>query len=232
MLTICFCVDVYEHKVKNGDSSLSFLRTEGAIFVLGSGTRLLLYSYMDTTTNTEYLEGIANNDFAILQQIYKHSLPEVIRYIKKNSGTVEDAKDVFQEGILAIFKKVGEDRLVLTTPFHAFLFMVCKRIWLKKLKRNGNKEVPFEGNWEFSFEEDFEEAMLKSQKWALFNQKFAELTIECQQVLKMLFNKNSSLEIADKMGYTEDYAKRKKYKCKLSLTNLIKKDSTYKKLIE
>lgn len=187
---------------------------------------------MDKTTNTEYLEGIANNDFAILQQIYKDSLPEVIRYIKRNSGTIDDAKDVFQEGILAIFKKVRGDRLVLTTPFHAFLFMVCKRLWLKKLKRKDNKEVPFEGNWEFSFEENFEEAMLKSQKWALFNQKFAQLTVECQQVLKMLFNRNSSREIAEIMGYTEDYAKRKKYKCKLSLANLIKKDSAYKKLIE
>lgn len=232
MLTICFCADVYPGKVINDVSSLSFLRTEGAIFVLGPGTRLLLYSYMDTTTNTEYLTGIANNDFAILQQIYKHSLPEVIRYIKRNSGTLDDAKDVFQEGILAIFKKVKEDRLALTTPFHAFLFMVCKRIWLKKLKRKGHKEVPFEEKWEFSFEENFEEAMLKSQKWALFNQKFAELTMECQQVLKMLFNKNSSREIAEKMGYTEDYAKRKKYKCKLSLADSIKKDSTYKKLIE
>lgn len=187
---------------------------------------------MDTTTNTEYLRGIANNDFSVLQKIYEQSLPEVIRYVKKNSGTLDDAKDVFQEGIMVIFKKVKEDRLVLTTSFHAFLFMVCKRIWLKKLKRKGYKEVPFEEDWEFSIEEDLEETFLHSQKWALFNRKFAALTAECQQVLKMLFNGISSKEIAEKMGYTEDYAKRKKYKCKLSLADLIKKDSTYKKLIE
>ena len=87
---------------------------------------------MGTITNKEYLSGIANNDFSLLQKVYEQSLPEVIRYVKKNSGTLDDAKDVFQEGIMVIFKKVKEDRLVLTTSFHAFLFMVCKRIWLKK----------------------------------------------------------------------------------------------------
>ncbi len=187
---------------------------------------------METITNKEYLSGIANNDFSLLQRIYEQSLPEVIRYVKKNSGTLDDAKDVFQEGIMVIFKKVKEDRLVLTTSFHAFLFMVCKRIWLKKLKRKGHKEVPFEEKWEFSFEEDFDEEFLRAQKWALFNQKFARLTAECQKVLKMLFNGNSSKEIAEMMGYTEDYAKRKKYKCKLSLADSIKKDLTYKSLID
>lgn len=187
---------------------------------------------MGTITNKEYLRGIANNDFSLLQKVYEQSLPEIIRYVKKNSGTLDDAKDVFQEGIMVIFKKVKEDRLVLTTSFHAFLFMVCKRIWLKKLKRKGHKEVPFEEKWEFSFEEDFDEEFLSAQKWALFNQKFAQLTAECQKVLKMLFNGDSSKEIAGIMGYTEDYAKRKKYKCKLSLTDLIKKDLTYKSLID
>lgn len=87
---------------------------------------------MCTITNKEYLSGIANNDFSLLQKVYEQSLPEVIRYVKKNSGTLDDAKDVFQEGIMVIFKKVKEDRLVLTTSFHVFLFMVCKRIWFKK----------------------------------------------------------------------------------------------------
>ena len=127
---LCFCMDVYQDYATNDGASASFLRIEGVIFVVGLLNRILLYSDMETITNKEYLSGIVNNDFSLLQRIYEQSLPEVIRYVKKNSGTLDDAKDVFQEGIMVIFKKVKEDRLVLTTSFHAFLFMVCKRIWL------------------------------------------------------------------------------------------------------
>lgn len=189
---------------------------------------------MNTTStdkNTIYIDGIIENDFAVLQKIYEESLPEVIKYVKRNSGTRDDAKDVFQEGIMVLFKKAKENSLTLTTSFHNFLFMVCKRIWLKKLTKKGKKEVPFEEEWEFSFEEAFEEEFLTSKKWKLFHQKFQQLAEECQKVLKMWFNKKSSKEIAQEMGYTEDYAKRKKYKCKTGLTELIKKDASYKDLV-
>lgn len=185
---------------------------------------------MNTTINTDYLRGIAQNDFSVLQKIYKESLPEVIKYVKRNSGNLDDAKDVFQEGILVIFKKVQNDDLELTTSFHIFLFSVCKRIWLKKLKKRGKKEVSFEAIEEYSFEENFEEGFLKTRKWALFNKKLQQLSEECRKVLKMMFNGSSGKEIANTLGYTEEYAKRKKYKCKQSLAKLIKEDPEYKNL--
>ncbi len=187
---------------------------------------------MNTITESDYLKGIKENDFLILEKIYKTSLPEVVKYIKRNSGTLDDAKDVFQEGILIIYNKVMQDKLVLTTSFHVFLFSVCKRIWLKKLKKKSNKEVTLESDWEFGYEEQYEERFLKTQKWALFNQKFQELTEECRKVLKLLFNGFSGKEIAETMGYTEEYAKRKKYKCKLSLAERIRKDRLYQNLTE
>lgn len=186
---------------------------------------------MNPIINSEYLRGIAENDFAILQKIYEESLPEVINHVKKNSGTIDDAKDVFQEGILVVFKKVKNDDLQLTTRFHVFLYSVCKRIWLKKLGSKSRKALPIEEETgRLSFEENFEENFLKTRKWVLFNTKFQQLAEECRTVLKMLFNGQSSKEIAQAMGYTEEYAKRKKYKCKISLSNLIKKDSEYKNL--
>lgn len=185
---------------------------------------------MQGQATVDYLKGIAENDFAVLQRIYRESLPEVIRYVQRNSGTTDDAKDVFQEAILIIFRKASEKELALTTHFHFYLFSICKRLWLKKLKKNWKKEVPFEEVMEFSVEEDIAEQFLKTRKWILFNKKFQQLSEECRKALKMLFNGHSSKEIAEAMGYTEDYAKRKKYKCKLQLVELIKKDPEYQAL--
>lgn len=182
---------------------------------------------MNATINNTYLKGIANNDLSVLKQIYQQSLPEVIKYVKKNSGNAEDAKDVFQEGIMVVYRKVKTGTLELTTDFHVFLYQVCRRIWLKKLKKSWNKEVTFDDLGEFVYDEDIEASLLKSKKWALFNQKFPLLAEECRKVLQMLFNGKSGKDIAASMGYTLDYAKRKKYKCKLALTDLIRKDPEY-----
>lgn len=183
-----------------------------------------------TIISSKYLKGIVENDYAVLEEIYQKSLPEIIKYVKRNSGTEEDAKDVFQEGILAIFNKAKTGDLQLTTTFHAFLFMVSKRIWLKKLRKKGNKEVTFEESAVFSFEEDYDEQFIKTKKWRLFNEKFQQLAEECRKVLQLSFNGRSGKDIAEVMGYTVEYVKRKKYKCKNNLANLIKKDRIYSEL--
>lgn len=187
---------------------------------------------MNLTPNAEYVRGIIDNDVSVLKKIYRESLPEVVKYVKRNSGTLDDAKDVFQEGILVIFRKARQGNLQLTSTFHVFLFSICKRVWLKKLRGKNKKVVPLDEVLEFSVEEDLEEAFLKTKRWALFNKKFMDLAEECRKVLQLLFNGESGKVIADKMGYTEDYAKRKKYKCKQRLAEMIKSDPTYKHLTE
>jgi len=186
---------------------------------------------MNLTIETTYLKGIAANDHTILQKIYQESLPEVIKYIKNNSGNLDDAKDVFQEAILVIYNKVKQDTLSLTTTFHVYLFSICKNIWLKKLRSKSSKVLPLSATWGLAVENEYEEAFLKTRKWKLFNTKFQTLAEECRKVLQMLFNGQSGKEIAATMGYTEDYAKRKKYKCKLSLAELIKKDPEFRALM-
>lgn len=188
------------------------------------------FKYMNIAVENSFLQGIAENDYSILQKVYQTSLPEVTKYIKNNSGNLDDAKDVFQEGILAIYNKVKKEELVLTTTLHAYLFSVCKNLWLKRLRSKSWQALPLSTTWGFTVEVDYDEQFLKSRKWKLFNQKFSTLAEECRKVLQMLFNGQSGKEIASEMGYTEDYAKRKKYKCKLSLMDSIKKDPEYKSL--
>jgi len=190
------------------------------------------HSMNAVNVNHQYLEGIAQNDFSVLQRIYKETLPEVSKYIKRNSGTFDDAKDVFQEGIIVVFKKVKKGELELTTSFHNYLFSVCRNIWLKKLTKKGRKTVDIDETFDLGFEENYDELFLQSKKWALFHEKFKQLAEECRKVLQMLFDGVSGRDIASKMGYTEDYAKRKKYKCKQGLANKIKNDPTYQQLID
>ena len=51
------------------------------------------------------LEGVLEADNQSVRKIYDDILPAVIRWIKENNGTESDARDIFQEAIIALFSK-------------------------------------------------------------------------------------------------------------------------------
>ncbi|PTT11612.1 sigma-70 family RNA polymerase sigma factor, partial [Flavobacterium sp. HMWF030] len=44
-----------------------------------------------------YIEGLAANDSAIIQTIYKKFVPKVVMFVMNNSGDKEHAQDIVQE---------------------------------------------------------------------------------------------------------------------------------------
>ncbi|MCI4444199.1 MAG: hypothetical protein JHC39_11920, partial [Lentimicrobium sp.] len=50
-----------------------------------------------------YIDGLANNDSAIIQSIYKKFVPKVVHYIRNNSVDEDKAQDVVQEIMILLF---------------------------------------------------------------------------------------------------------------------------------
>ena len=178
-----------------------------------------------------FLKGIVENDFSTLKKIYDEFGPSVVNYVKKNSGTLEDARDVMQEGLIIIYKKLKNDDLELTSGFGTYFYGVCRFVWLNKLKKRSKKEVTTDDFGTLTTEEvNLEDKLIESRRRILFEKKFEELTKECKKVLQLFFNGDSGKEIATKTGYAEDYVKRKKYKCKEKLVRLVKADPEFQTL--
>ena len=55
------------------------------------------------STEYQYVKGVLENDPHVLKKIYQDHLSGIIAMVKKNNGSVEDAKDVFQEAILIVY---------------------------------------------------------------------------------------------------------------------------------
>ena len=73
-----------------------------------------------------YIEGLENNNSAIIQTIYKKFVPKVVHYIRTNSGDEDQAQDVIQEVLIVLFDQAKAKKLVLTCPFDAYFFLLCK----------------------------------------------------------------------------------------------------------
>ena len=178
--------------------------------------------------NTEYyLNGIKHNDLAVLNEIYDSCSRPIIQYVKKNSGSDEDAWDVFQDGLLIIFKKVKNDELSLTASFGTYLFSVCRYVWLQKLNKKSKEEVTFSDISQLTDSKAIELSYLDIEKQNIFDKCLAKLSPECKDIMLLFFLKISAKDISEKMNYTVEYVKRKKYKCKEKLISIIKNDIEY-----
>lgn len=187
---------------------------------------------MKNITVDDILKGIYNNDNVVLQYVYEKYYPTIKSFINRNSGGDEDAKDIFQEGIVIIYQKISDNRLELSCAFKTYLYSICRLLWLKQLKKRKIKNEEYSENF-VDLDNDVSEMYEKNEEYRLYQQHFEGLGDDCQKVLRLFLDKVSLKEIAQIMGYkSEKYAKKRKYQCKEALIKKIKSDSKYKELVK
>lgn len=178
----------------------------------------------------DFITGVLENDFQVLEKIYAIYLPEVIVFVKSNHGNLDDACDTFQEAIVVIFKKASAPGFQLTTTFGGYLYGVCRYIWLRQLKKKYRTEVTLTGHEGYAVIGNVEEELVEMEKKQLFKQKLSEMGEDCRRLLGLFFEGISLREIAREMGYSDDYVKKKNMLCKQTLATLVRDDPRYQEL--
>jgi RNA polymerase sigma factor (sigma-70 family) len=173
------------------------------------------------------LDGLGRNDRHSIEQLYELNYPAIQSFILNNNGTVDDARDVFQESIIILYEKVSAGNFELQSKIKTYLYSVCRRIWLKKLQqmqRFGN--VLEDAEDLVPVEEDLEEQQRKNEAFQQMDKALAKLGEPCKSLLEAFYiHKKQMTEIADTFGYTNaDNAKNQKYKCLIRLKKLFFND--------
>lgn len=187
----------------------------------------------NTHSDQFYIEGLLQNDSAVIQSIYKKFAPKVKNYIRTNSGDDDAAADVIQEVLIAIYNQAKIKGLQLTCPFDAYFFLLCKRRWLNELKKSSNKGVTIKDDT-LSISESVQELVLQAEafdeKQSLFDEMFQKLGEKCQEVLKLSFVLKTMEEVAQRLNVTYGYVRKKKSLCTGQLTEMIQQSNRYKSL--
>ena len=82
----------------------------------------------------KYIIGLLEGDDAIIQEIYEKFFPMVETYFLNNKGSVDDAKDFFQNALM-IVQKQGKEGLVIEQTFGGYVMRICKLRWINELNR-------------------------------------------------------------------------------------------------
>ncbi|MBK6263649.1 sigma-70 family RNA polymerase sigma factor [Marivirga sp. S37H4] len=187
----------------------------------------------DTHPDQRYIEGLLANNSFIIRSIYEDFAPKVINYICQNNGDRDAAQDVIQEVLIIIFKQAQHKNLVLSCPFDAYFFLLCKRKWLNELKKSSGTVVTINEETTSIDDKTSEEAQateLFEEQEQLFNQMFEKLGKACKDLLKTAFQTKSMEEVAQKLNVSYAYARKKKSLCIGNLTKMIKESPMYNRI--
>lgn len=178
-----------------------------------------------------FIVGLVNGDTKIIQDIYQICYPIIEAYVVKNSGTKEDAKDLFSESLKIIYLQ-GKEGLELHSSFRGYLRTICQRRWINELKRREKFTPDIEDQLEPDAEDYFWEKMVDAEKLLLFRNHIAKLPGRCRQILELSFEQFNLREIAEQLELNYNFVRRRCSECTNLLFQNIKNDPIYKDLIQ
>ena len=174
------------------------------------------HRYLEASENKKIIDGLLNGDQKAFNSLYETEFQKIVYLIERNSGDIEDAKDIFHDALVVLMEKIHKHEFDLTCSLGTYLWSISKNIWYSKLRKR-NKIRNFLFNWykienteivilEADSKPDFEEQVTHA---------IEQLGDPCKQLLECFYYKNLDWdEIAASLGYSNAAsARNQKYKC-------------------
>jgi len=181
--------------------------------------------------DSSLLHALLDNDHRGIADIYQRYAARIERFVCANSGTSDDARDVFQEALLTMARQARRPGFVLTCPFEAYLFLVCKGKWLNELKRRKRLMVTISENAGFTDETEAsllaDAALYEAERDQLFRRFFERLSEGCRTLLQLSWTGISMQEVSETLGMTYGYARKRKSECVAQLTEWIQQSPEF-----
>jgi RNA polymerase sigma factor (sigma-70 family) len=166
---------------------------------------------------------IKQNDATTLKNLYKTNFAKVKRYVLKNSGDEQQAKDVYQEAFVAMWRNIKNDRFTAESEnaINGYIFQIAKYKWLDHVRSVKYKNTTFI-NRDIEYDEpDIEIDEVTNKKIKLLMDCVDNLSERCQTLLKLFyFERKPYKEIAQILSMDEASARNAKYRCQEQLKKM------------
>src|ERR1043165_6348363 len=103
----------------------------------------MVYKLSSGMDEKEIFERIKRGDEKALEFLYKKYYRMMTKLVITNSGTEEEARDIYQDALIVFWQKATSGNLVLTSKMSTYVYSICQNLWRKELdrkKRLSNEE--------------------------------------------------------------------------------------------
>ena len=175
------------------------------------------------TSDESVIQGILCSDERALSHLYHEYAAMVSHLVITNSGSKDDADDIFQDTIIVIYEKIKSGTFVLNCSLKTYIYSVSRNLWLYKLRQTA-RDSKLEESFMVAPVDDmdvdnFYEENNKHDKITAYIKHLGE---SCKKILLLFYyEKLSTKDIAVKLQLAGgDYVKTQKYRCLQKLKSL------------
>lgn len=191
---------------------------------------------MTAHEDQKYIEALCNNNSTLIEEIYKKCSTQCIKYVQKNSGTLAEAKDVFQEALATLYQK-AKSGLILTAPICGYLYLIYKSKWINLLNSKKRKKAQMNlrnltNDGYIGIETQPEEVhSIEERRERIFLDCFEKLSDEVKQLFNLRYKNNMpSKEIAKQLNIDENTVNQRFSYYKQKLKDCVKQHNELKNL--
>lgn len=157
-----------------------------------------------------------------LLSLYKNAFPAFARFVSSMGGNLDEAKDTFQDALLAWYEKSASSDLSINKSEKAYVLGIAKYLWIRRYKSTVSQIAL---SADLSFDKSIEEQANPSEQKLL--QVLGTAGSKCMELLRSFYyDKLSPAKLAEKYNFSgERSATAQKYKCLEKVRNEVKRQS-------
>ena len=181
---------------------------------------------MERTDDAALARGVLAGDAAALDQLYTRVYPMVLAVIARAGGQPADAEDLFQEGLVALWRNLerGTYEVRSGTRLSSYLVGLCRNRWIDRTRRASFRRERHAEQLPERVDDApaaREAELAREEREAVAAEALERLGERCRELLTAFyFERRPLADIAAERGIGAATAKNEKYRCMQRLRKL------------
>lgn len=182
---------------------------------------------MKEFSDSEIIDCLRKRESYVVKYLSDKYLPVIRLMVFQNGGSSDDAHDIFQDGLIIMLEKIDEAGFELTCKFKTYLYCVCENLWKTVLDKRKAAANYARASSEEITDRDFADIMDNELCVNIFRDVFSQMDETSRNILNLYWQDVPAQEIADSLGLTYGYVRKRKCEAQNELIMRVKQHPGY-----
>jgi RNA polymerase sigma factor (sigma-70 family) len=177
-------------------------------------------------SNEQLKDGLLRNDPEVFRYLYRTHGSMIVAYVRKNSGSEHDAREMVQSVLLELWNAVRENRYREEGKLDRYLYMLTANTWRDELRRRKVRQSealnPDKHQLADESDSNIVEAVVKDQRIDAIHHCLQLLEAPCDDIIRLYHLEEISLQdVAAQMQYDYNNLRKRIFDCRKKLKKLV-----------
>ncbi|MBK9337887.1 MAG: sigma-70 family RNA polymerase sigma factor [Lewinellaceae bacterium] len=171
------------------------------------------------------IDGLKQNNPETFRELYRAFGSMVVGYVKKNSGTDRDAREMVHTVLLELWNAVREDRYDERGKLERYVYMLTSNTWRDELRRRQVRRADPLDDAHTVIADDGDlslaEAIVKDRRLEALNHCLPRLEAPCDDIIRLYHLQEVSLQaVAQRLNYDYNNLRKRIFDCRKKLKKM------------